>query len=283
MTTGDWGLLQPVGAGTRDLAGDDQVLTAMVQVEAALLHAWGRVDGTSYEPAVRVLDAVAADPRSLDHDALVAGIARDGVAVVALVALLRDALAAAGAPTERLHAGATSQDLLDTALVLVARTTTARVRESLVASGSVLAALADTERAAIRVGHTLGRQAAPSTLGAQVAGWLDGITSAIEVIDGLRFPVQLGGAVGTGEQADRVAGRAGAITALRAGVATDAPQSRGHGGRSCRDREDRRPLCVPRPTRVVEVQRGRDSCGHRDRGSGAVSYTHLTLPTILLV
>ena len=192
----------------------------MVQVEAALLHAWGRVDGTSYEPAARVLDSVAADPRALDHDALVAGVARDGVVVVALVALLRDALAGAGVPDDRLHAGATSQDVLDTALVLVARTTATQVRENLVATGSVLADLADTERAVPRVGHTLGRQAAPTTVGAQAAGWLDGITSAIEVVDALRFPVQLGGAVGTGEQADRTAGRAGAVTALRAAVAT---------------------------------------------------------------
>src|ERR1700712_5487758 len=113
MTAGDWGLLQPVGAGTRATAGDDQVLAAMVAVEAALLRAWGTVDGASYEPAARVLDGLAADAAAIDRDALVAGVARDGIAVVALVALLRDALE--GIPHERLHEGATSQDVLDTA------------------------------------------------------------------------------------------------------------------------------------------------------------------------
>lgn len=221
MTAGDWGLLQPATAGTPDAAGDDQVLAAMVQVEAALLRAWATVDGTTDDAAARALDAIAADPTALDREALVAGVARDGVAVVALVQQLRELLDAAGLPTDRLHAGATSQDVLDTALMRVARSTFAQLRGRLVAAGTALAVLADDERHAPRVGRTLGRNAAPTTLGAQIAGWLDGISSAVAVVDATRFPVQLGGAVGTGEQADRTAGSAGAIMLLRAALATE--------------------------------------------------------------
>ncbi|WP_426592410.1 lyase family protein [Cellulomonas sp. McL0617] len=216
----DWGLLQPVTAGSRDVAGDDDVLETMVHVEAALLRAWGHVDGTSdQDAAAEALDAV--DPSTLDRTALVEGVAQDGVVVVALVRELRGVLDHAGLPVTRLHAGATSQDVLDTALVHVAREAFAQLRVRLVAAGTALAVLADAERASVRVGHTLGRDAAPTTLGVQVAGWLDGISSAIAAADGARFPVQLGGAVGTGEQADRIAGRPGAITTLRATLAAD--------------------------------------------------------------
>ncbi|MEZ0447545.1 lyase family protein [Cellulomonas sp. ICMP 17802] len=221
MTAGDWGLLQPTTAGTRDAAGDDQVLAAMVRVEAALLRAWAAVDDEGDGGAARLLDSVAADPTALDRDALVAGVARDGVAVVALVGLLRQRLDRAGLPAARLHAGATSQDVLDTALMQVARATFAQVRVRLVAAGTALAVLADAERDSPRVGHTLGRNAAPTTLGVQIAGWLDGISSAVAAVDGTRFPVQLGGAVGTGEQADRAAGRPGTIEALRATLAAE--------------------------------------------------------------
>jgi 3-carboxy-cis,cis-muconate cycloisomerase len=221
MTAGDWGLLQPTTAGTRDAAGDDQVLAAMVRVEAALLRAWARVDGASDDEAARALDDVAQDPSALDRDALVAGVARDGVAVVALVELLRELLDGTGLPTGRLHAGATSQDVLDTALMLVARATFDQLRVRLVAAGTALAVLADDERDSVRVGHTLGRNAAPTTLGVQIAGWLDGISSAVAAVDGTHLPVQLGGAVGTGEQADRAAGRAGTIAVLRASLAAE--------------------------------------------------------------
>lgn len=219
MTTSDWGLLQPATAGTRDVAGDDQVLAAMVQVEAALLRAWGRVDGTDDDSAARALEAL--DPAALDRAALAGGVAQDGVAVVALVRELRGLLERAAVPTERLHAGATSQDILDTALVRVAKTAFELARERLVTAGAALATLADAERSSVRVGHTLGRNAAPTTLGAQVAGWLDGITSAIAAVDRTSYPVQLGGAVGTGEQADRAAGHPGAITTLRSAFAAE--------------------------------------------------------------
>jgi 3-carboxy-cis,cis-muconate cycloisomerase len=218
MTAADWGLLQPVTAGTPDAPGDDDVLAAMVRVEAALLRAWVAEDGGGDDDAARVLEQPAT-PQRLDRDALVAGVARDGAPVVALVEQLRALLDEHGAAAGRLHAGATSQDVLDTALMVVARESFARLRVSLVATGRALATLADAERAAPRLAHTLGRAAAPTTLGAQAAVWLDGVSSAVAAVDAVHLPVQLGGAVGTGEQADREAGRAGTAASLRASVA----------------------------------------------------------------
>lgn len=218
MTAADWGLLQPVTAGVPDLPGDDEVLAAMVRTEAALLRAWAAEDGTADDAPARCLEETST-PASLDRAGLVAGVARDGAPVVALVEQLRTLLDRRGLATERLHAGATSQDVLDTALMVVARDALARLRVSLVAAGTALAALADAHRDAPRLAHTLGRAAAPTTLGAQVAVWLDGISSVLAAVDAVHLPVQLGGAVGTGDQVDRAAARAGAIVQLRASVA----------------------------------------------------------------
>lgn len=217
MTASDWGLLQPVTAGTPDVPGDDDVLAAMVRVEAALLRAWAAEDGGG-DDAARVLEQPAT-PERLDRGALVAGVARDGTPVVAVVEQLRALLDEHGAAAGRLHTGATSQDVLDTALMVVAQGSFARLRVSLAATGQAFASLADAERAAPRLAHTLGRAAPATTLGAQAAVWLDGVSSALAALDAVRLPVQLGGAVGTGEQADREAGRAGAIASLRASVA----------------------------------------------------------------
>ncbi len=213
MTAASWGLLDPAGAGA-SATGDDAVLRAMVDVEAALLRAWGDVLGEPLDAAAAVLDADA-----LDRTSLVEGVSRDGVVVVALVPLLRAQLEAAGEPADRLHLGATSQDVVDSALMLVASRALASARESLLATGSALAALAAAGRRDPRAARTLARPAAPSTLGVLAAGWLDGVSSAIAALDALECPVQFGGAVGTGVRADAAAGRSGAADEVRAALA----------------------------------------------------------------
>ncbi|MCP2371858.1 3-carboxy-cis,cis-muconate cycloisomerase [Agromyces terreus] len=209
----DWGLLDP---GATETAGtdDDAVLEAMVDVERALLRVWGSeldefLDG----------QADALDDAALDRAALAAGVSRDAVPVVALVPALRAQLEAAGLPADRLHLGATSQDVLDTALMLVARDALRATRASLIAAGARLASLADAERQSPRIGRTIARHGEASTLGVLAAGWLDGVSSAIESVDALSFPVQFGGAVGTGTAADVAAGRPGAADDVRAGLA----------------------------------------------------------------
>ena len=209
----DWGLLDP---GAADTIGteDDAVLAAMVQVECALLRAWGSELDESLDAQADALDAAALDPA-----ALVAGVTRDGVPIVALVPALRAQLDAAGLASDRLHLGATSQDVLDTALMLVARDALRATRVSLVEVGERLAQLADAERQGLRIARSIARHAEASTIGVLAAGWLDGVSSAIEVIDTLGFPVQFGGAVGTGTAADAAAGRPGVGEAVRAELA----------------------------------------------------------------
>ena len=209
----DWGLIDP-GAADATGTDDDAVLTALVEVERALLRAWGVVLDEPLAAQAAALDATA-----LDRDALRAGVARDGVPVVALVPLLREQLQAAGHPTDRLHLGATSQDIVDSALMLIARDTLAAARDSLVEVGRALAALADAGRTSPHMARSLARHAEASTLGVLAAGWLDGVSSAISTLDDLVLPVQFGGAVGTGTAADAAAGRPGAVDEVRAELA----------------------------------------------------------------
>ncbi|MGI9825377.1 lyase family protein, partial [Agromyces sp. Marseille-Q5079] len=209
----DWGLLDP---GATDTTGtdDDAVLSAMVDVERALLLAWGDELDEFLEP-----QADALDPAALDRGVLAEGVAHDAVPVVALVPALRAQLEAIGLSADRLHLGATSQDVLDTALMLVARDALLATRSALVEAGARLAALADAERHGLRIARSIARHAEASTLGVLAAGWLDGVGSAIVAIDALAFPVQFGGAVGTGTAADAAAGRPGAADAVRADLA----------------------------------------------------------------
>ncbi|MDQ2661131.1 MAG: lyase family protein, partial [Actinomycetota bacterium] len=209
----DWGLIDP-GAAEASGTDDDAILAALVEVERALLRAWGTVLDERLDAQSTALDASA-----LDRETLRAGVVRDGVPVVALVPLLREQLEAAGHPAERLHLGATSQDIVDSALMLISRDALGAARESLIEVGHRLAAVADAERRSPRIARSLARHAEASTLGVLAAGWLDGVTSAIESVDGLVYPVQFGGAVGTGTVADAAAGRPGAVDEVRAELA----------------------------------------------------------------
>ncbi|GAA1061467.1 lyase family protein [Agromyces bracchium] len=209
----DWGLLDPGGADANG-TDDDAVLAAMVDVERALLQTWGDLLDEFLDAQADALDEAA-----LDRDDLREGVARDGVPVVRLVPALRAQLEAAGLSAERLHLGATSQDVVDSALMLVARDALLGARTALVGAGRGLGALADEHRSGFRIGRSLARHGEASTLGVLAAGWLDGVSSAIAAIDEATFPVQFGGAVGTGTAADAAAGRTTGADEVRAGLA----------------------------------------------------------------
>ena len=216
------------GSGSGEV---DDLVRGMLVVEAELLRAWADLETRDAQAAAAAIEAA-----ELDADALRDGLEADGVVVPELVRQLRASLAAAGVEAPRLHAGATSQDIVDSASMLRARDALAAVRADLVDAGTRLQRLADAERRSPRVAYTLGRQAAASTLGVQFAGWLDGVTSAIAAIDALSYPVQFGGAVGTGEAADRLGSGAQTTSILRAhlasGLGLDDPRRSWHAERT---------------------------------------------------
>jgi 3-carboxy-cis,cis-muconate cycloisomerase len=200
MALADFGLLDPLAGEGADTVDDAALLAAMVEVESALAEAWG-------EP----VDLTA---EGLDHAAIAAGTRAGGNPVIPLVNQLR---AQAGEHADRVHRGATSQDIVDSAMMLVAARSIVAARSSLAAVADALASLADTHRHDPMVGRTLGTHAAPITFGVKVSTWLDGVTAARADLDDLTLPVQLAGAVGTGSA---FADLGGDPVALRAGVAS---------------------------------------------------------------
>ena len=195
----DLGLLSPVWAGTvgERLTGDRAVLTAMVRAESVLLDALveAGVAPRTAKPAMELVASFSPDIRAL---ALAAP--AGGNPVIELVRQLRAAVRgqlgeeAAG----WVHHGATSQDILDTALMLVAAETARHIEADLARLAGSVAWIADHHRAVPMVARTLTQQALPTTLGMRAAGWLAGLHDAVRVVRTCTvLPVSLGGPVGT--------------------------------------------------------------------------------------
>ena len=143
-----------------------------------------------------------------------------GNPVVPLVMLMRERLAARDEAAARwLHRGLTSQDVLDTALVLCARATHGLVLADLDRQVVALSELAERHRDDLMAGRTLTQHAVPITFGLKAAHWLQGVLDARDDLRALGFPVQLGGAAGTLAAVTELTGDADAAQALVADVA----------------------------------------------------------------
>lgn len=183
-------------AGT--LLSDEALLTAMVAVEDAWLGALVETGIAPSSARRSLLDLTGPE----DVAALSAAAESGGNPVIGLVRLLRERTTSVedGGETARwLHRGLTSQDVLDTALVLCLRDAVDAVVTDLAAQTDLLVALAETHRETIMVGRTLTQHAVPITFGLKAAIWLTGVLDAAEALDRARagLAIQLGGAAGT--------------------------------------------------------------------------------------
>jgi 3-carboxy-cis,cis-muconate cycloisomerase len=200
-------LLWPGDARAGDLLGDAVVLVAMAEVEQAWVEALVAAGIAPPAAAVRLAELVT----DVDAEVVAAGAEGTGTPVVPLVALLRERLREAHPDAARwLHRGLTSQDVLDTALVLALRDAVQRVREELVAQVAALAGFVRWHRTTIMAGRTLTQHAVPVTLGLKAATWLVTVLDAADGVRALRWPVQLGGAAGTLAAPVELAARHGA-------------------------------------------------------------------------
>ncbi|WFB10766.1 3-carboxy-cis,cis-muconate cycloisomerase [Streptomyces sp. LX-29] len=197
----DAGLLSPVRAGTpvERVVDDEAWLAAMLDAEAALARAQARL-GTVPPKAAETITEVAR-AGGLDVRALAVAARESANPVVALVRMFTEAVAAAD-PTaaEYVHRGSTSQDVFDTAAMLVARRAVRLIREDLRRTAHALARLAAEHRDTVMAGRTLALHAVPVTFGLKAAGWRQLVRDADDRLarverDGL--PVSLGGAAGT--------------------------------------------------------------------------------------
>jgi 3-carboxy-cis,cis-muconate cycloisomerase len=121
-----------------------------------------------------------------------------GNPVIGLIGLLRSALEdEQPVAAQWLHRGLTSQDVLDTAVMLMAQDAVAQMQSDIRGQAERLAALAIAHRGTVMVARTLTQHAVPTTFGLKVAQWLTGILDAYDGLEALTFPVQVGGAAGT--------------------------------------------------------------------------------------
>ena len=187
------------------LVGDEEVealfsseaeLAALLEVEAALAEAEAKAGLIGADAAVRIGDACR--DFSPDWNALAKGLARDGVVVPELVRQLRDAV---GEPHRgAVHMGATSQDIVDTGLMLRLRRVVA------ILSGRLEALVIALEEASVRDGavpltaHTRMQAALAFTAADKIETWRAPLERQAEELRRLGpsiFVVQLGGPVGT--------------------------------------------------------------------------------------
>ena len=170
-------------------------IRAMLLVEGTLAKVQGAV-GVIPEISAAAIHRASLEVQ-LDPAALSGPTAENGVSVPALVSAFRDAMQAPE-HAQYIHWGATSQDIIDTGLMLRLRQAAALVAEDVAGILSSLAGLADAHAETPMAARTYGQQAAPTSFGAVVASWGWPLLSARRVLGALKFPVSLSGAVGTG-------------------------------------------------------------------------------------
>jgi 3-carboxy-cis,cis-muconate cycloisomerase len=186
----DLGLLSPGWAGRpiATVTGDRAVLAGIVLFEVAL----ATVTAPAGVPQ-RILEAA----HDIDPSDIAAAARADGNPVIPLLGVLRSRLSDEDGTW--LHRGATSQDALDTALVLVARDAAGLIAADVAEAAARLCDLADEHRGTVMSGRTLTQPSTPVTLGLKLAGWAASIARAAAAVraNAAALPVQLGGASGT--------------------------------------------------------------------------------------
>lgn len=196
----DTGLLSPVRASTpvETAVNDEAWLQAMLDAEAALARAQARL-------GLIPQDSAEAIGRAARHDRFdlvsLARRAREAAnPVVALVADLTEHVADGHpAAADHVHRGSTSQDILDSAAMLVAARALDLIHADTDRITRALAGLAREHRDTPMAARTLTQHAVPTTFGLKAAGWLHAVhTAALRTAGTARnLPAQFGGAAGT--------------------------------------------------------------------------------------
>jgi len=183
----------------REVFCDQGRVQAMLDFEAALARAEARV-GLVPASAVAPI-AAACDAALYDFAALGEAIATAGNSAIPLVKALGKQIAATDAEAERyVHLGATSQDVMDSGLVLQLRQALVLIESELVQLADSLAVQAQRFATTPLAGRTWLQHATPVTLGMKIAGWLGAVTRSRQRLQELKprlLVLQFGGASGT--------------------------------------------------------------------------------------
>ncbi|MDQ4037634.1 MAG: lyase family protein [Actinomycetota bacterium] len=180
----------------RDQVASRSWLQAMLDAEDALAGACAQFGVVPAEAAAAISSACA-DISVYDERELGILAERTGNPVLGLLAAIRETI-----PTEfarYVHYGATSQDIVDTAAMLVTSRAISALLPDLDGCANIAAALARRHRNTPMIARTLLQQAVPITFGLKAAQWLHGLgVIRAQLFDvQARLPAQLGGAAGS--------------------------------------------------------------------------------------
>ena len=176
--------------------GDQAWLRSMLEVEAALARAVERAGLVPAGAGAAVTKAAVADNFDVAELGELAALTGNPVPALSRALARQVPRTAAGA----VHRGATSQDIIDTAAMLMARDALDQIIADVAVAARAAAALAGQHRATIMIGRTLLHQAVPITFGLVAAGWLaalDDAQAGLARVRAERLAVQFGGAAGT--------------------------------------------------------------------------------------
>jgi 3-carboxy-cis,cis-muconate cycloisomerase len=174
-------------------------LRAMLDAEGALAMAQARaglIPRQAAETIVSCCEVDRFDPEEIGHE----GRAKGNPVPPLVRALTRAVSEVSGDAAGHVHKGATSQDIMDTAAMLVSRDALGLILTEVHGISAACASLADTYRDTMMPGRTLLQQALPTTFGKKAAGWLVSVLEAegrLSVVRESGLAVQLGGAAGT--------------------------------------------------------------------------------------
>lgn len=188
--------LFPTGEGGR-LFTDTAELRAMLLVEGMLAKAQGE-QGIIPNPSAAAISRAAMEVQ-IDPGALAQATGQNGVSVPALIAAFRAEMQAPE-HAQYAHWGATSQDIIDTGLMLRLRQALGLIEEGIRASLAHLARLAEDHAATPMPARTYGQHATPTSFGAIAASWGEPLFALLGELPDLRrscLLVSLSGAAGT--------------------------------------------------------------------------------------
>ena len=197
----DLGLLSPLTVGHDATVSDAAFVEHLVVAEVALARAWARIGVAPPEAADAISDALLGRAQAVAVDVDPVQLAEDAVSggnpVIPLVGALRERVPEAARPW--VHRGATSQDIMDSAIMRMSASAAQTVLAELHAVATAARALASEYRDAPAVARTLTQHAVPTTIGLRASNWARGVERAAARLTAVagELPAQLGGAGGT--------------------------------------------------------------------------------------
>lgn len=175
---------------------DDRFIATMLEVEVALAQVQASLGIIPGEASEAIAQGAAA--LRVDQSRLQAGIERGGVPTIDLIQQLREQVG--GEAAAYVHWGATTQDIMDTALILQSRAALEHIESRLRQLIGSLSERANRHRATVMAGRTHSQQALPIVFGFKVAGWLAPLLRDVQRLNEMKprlLVIQFGGAVGT--------------------------------------------------------------------------------------